>query len=152
MSSSSSFWFLVPYVYSVLKLVSHLSPSPSKSPPRDGSAWTFSTGPSQITVPSCRTVTVRAICRTKSMSCSITTIACFSANDGQSNRPVCSVSSIGHPGHRFIHEQKRRILQDHHADFEPLLLAVRQGTGPVPGHCLSIRSFRGSRRSVLVPP
>ena len=48
-------------------------------------------GPSQMTVPSCKTVTIRAICRTNSMSCSITMIACFSANDW-SNWPVCSVS------------------------------------------------------------
>src|SRR5206468_11264572 len=36
---------------------------------------------------------------------------------------------VGHARDRFVHEEQLGILRDHHADLEPLLLAVRQGAG-----------------------
>src|SRR5213592_3547707 len=57
-----------------------------------GSFCTSSTGPSQSTVPWWRTVTLRAICRTNSMSCSITRTE-RSAAIVSSSSPVRVVSS-----------------------------------------------------------
>src|SRR5690606_39820259 len=57
----------------------------------DLSCCTASIEPSASTLPSCRTVTVRAIERTKSISCSTTTTECFPASDTSSSA-VRSVS------------------------------------------------------------
>ncbi len=38
---------------------------------------------------------------------------------------------IAHPGHRLIDQEQRGLLQNHHADLQPLLLAVRQGPGAI---------------------
>ena len=40
---------------------------------------------------------------------------------------------LGHAGHRLVHQQQLRILGHHHADLEPLLLAVRQRSGLLAG-------------------
>ena len=47
-------------------------PARGRPPCTRSSCWTSSTGPSQSTLPSCSTVTVRAMLRTNSMSCSMT--------------------------------------------------------------------------------
>src|SRR5579863_2752677 len=36
---------------------------------------------------------------------------------------------VGHAGHRFVDEEKFRILSEQHAYFEPLLLTMRQRAG-----------------------
>ena len=94
------------------------------------SCCTWSTEPSQSTRPSWSTVTVRAMRRTNSMSCSMTRTA-------RSCATVCKQPAgalgllVGHPRHRLVHQQQLGVLHEHHADLEPLLLAVGEAAGPL---------------------
>ena len=69
-----------------------------------------------------------AICRTKTMSCSMTTMLCF---PGEAEQEFAGLVRflVGHAGGGFIDEQELRVLREEHADFEPLLLAVRERAG-----------------------
>ncbi len=84
--------------------------------------------PSASTRPSCSTVTVRAIERTNSMSCS-TTITEWRPASEVSSSAVRSVSCGVMPGDRLVHQQQPRVLHQQHADLQPLLLPVRQCAG-----------------------
>src|ERR1700716_3901867 len=110
--------------------------------------------PSAITLPSCSTVTLRAISSMNAMSCSTTTSECLPASERKSSA-VLSVSSslipatgyrdhrgparereeelggslgflVAHPGDRLVEQQQLRLLHQQHPDLQPLLLAVRE--------------------------
>jgi hypothetical protein len=40
---------------------------------------------------------------------------------------------VGHPRHRLVHQEQLRVLGHDHADLEPLLLAMGEGSGAPPG-------------------
>ena len=83
---------------------------------------------------------VRAMLRTKSMSCSTTTTVCS---------PASAVEQLGgalgllvrHAGHGLVHQQHLRVLRQQHADLEPLLLAVRRAA--------RLHAARSSRRPIV---
>ena len=54
---------------------------------------------------------------------------------------------VSHPGDRFVDEEQGGVLQNHHADFKPLLLPVRQR----PGSGMRI-IFQTDRFKVLLDP
>jgi len=68
-----------------------------------------------------------AICRTNTMSCSITTTLCLPARL-MSSSPVLAVSSSVMPAAGSSTSKKLRILRQQHADLEPLLLPVSERT------------------------
>ena len=86
----------------------------------------------RCTLPSCSTVTLRAMVSMNAMSCSTTTSECVPASDRKSSA-VRSVSWSLMPGDRLVEQQQLRLLHQQHADLEPLLLAVRQQAGDAIG-------------------
>src|SRR5229473_6098486 len=90
-----------------------------------GSFCTLSISPSAMTCPSCNTVTRRAIDRTKDISCSTTHDRVLARQRQQElGRALDLVRR--HAGNRLVNQEQLRVLHQQHADFEPLLLAVRK--------------------------
>jgi len=86
-------------------------------------------------------------CARNSMSCSITSTERSSAT-ASSRRPVFSVSLVSHARHRLVHEQELRILNEHHADLQPLLLPWLRPPARVSA-CSSSAMVRAWRRRAL---
>ena len=57
-----------------------------------------------------------------------------------------------HAGHRLVHQQQFRVLHQQHADFEPLLLAVREYSSQRIALLREADDVRGPRRFSCVAP
>ena len=92
-----------------------------------GSFCTLSMSPSAMTCPSCSTVTRLAIDRTK---CHIVLDDHDRVLARQRQQELGRALDLmrRHAGHRLVDQQQFRVLHQQHADFEPLLLPVRENS------------------------
>ena len=83
-----------------------------------------------MTLPWCSTVTLWAMSSTKPMSCSITSTE-RSLDDAVQQLGRLLALADAHAGDGLVEHEQRRVLDQQHADLEPLLLAVAQILGVV---------------------